>query len=143
MLSVRGFGVCPLMLRASLLVAWARTVVSVLCGIAQQSMSAGAGQGGSATTEVPSKARLRDTMYQLSLCFAWNRGAEQGTTYKALNMFCREPMRLSEDLRDHGPLLAWTGLCEAIVQEELEELLNGVYPAAPKGEVTPTWPNGE
>ena len=52
-------------------------------------------------------------------------------------MFRRELMRLSEDLSDQGPLLAWTRLCEAMVQEGLEELLDGVYPAAPEGEVTP------
>ena len=89
----------------------------MLCGVARRSAYAGAGQGGSATREVPSKARLQDSMYQLSLRFAWKWGVEQGKAYKALDVFRRELMRLSEDLRDQGPLLAWTVLCEAMVQE--------------------------
>ena len=81
--------------------------------------------------------RLRDTMYQLSLRFAGKWGVQQGKAYKALDVFHRELMRLNEVLHDPGPLLARAGLCEAMVHEGLQELLDSVHPAAPEGEVTP------
>ena len=76
-------------------------------------------------------------MYQLSLRFAQKWGVEQGRAYKALDVFRREVFQLSEDLRDDKPLLTWVHLCEAMVMEGLRELLDGVYPAVPEGEVTP------
>ena len=87
--------------------------------------------------ERPSKARFRETMYQLSLPFAQKWGVEQGRAYKALDVFRREVFQLSEDLRDDRPLLTWMHLCEAMVMEGLRELLDGIYPAVPEGEVTP------
>ena len=87
--------------------------------------------------EQPSKARFRETMYQLSLRFAQKWGVEQGRAYKALDVFRREVFRLSEYLRDDKPLLTWMHLCEAMVMEGLRELLDGIYPAVPEGEVTP------
>ena len=87
--------------------------------------------------ERPSKARFRETMYQLSLRFAQKWGVEQGHAYKALDVFRREVFQLSEDLRDDKPLLTWMHLCEAMVMEGLRELLDGIHPAVPEGEVTP------
>ena len=87
--------------------------------------------------ERPSKARFRETMYQLSLRFAQKWGVEQGRAYKALDVFRREVFQLSEDLRDDKPLLTWMHLCEAMVMKGLRELLDGIYPAVPEGEVTP------
>ena len=87
--------------------------------------------------ERPSKARFRETMYQLSLRFAQKWGVEQGRAYKALDVFRREVFQLSEDLRDDKPLLTWMHLCEAMVMEGLRELLDGIYPAVSEGEVTP------
>ena len=87
--------------------------------------------------ERPSKATFRETMYQLSPRFAQKWGVEQGRTYKALDVFRREVFQLSEDLRDDKPLLTWVHLCEAMVMEGLRELLDGIYPAVPEGEVTP------
>ena len=54
-------------------------------------------------------------MCQLSLHFAWKWSVLHGRAYKALSVFCRELMQLSGDLREQGPLLASTGLWEAIV----------------------------
>ena len=79
--------------------------------------------------ERPSKARFRETMYQLSLRFAQKWGVEQGRAYKALDVFRREVFQLSEDLRDDKPLLTWMHLCEAMVTEGPRELLDGIYPA--------------
>ena len=76
----------------------------------------GAGVTSDATVgaERPSKARFRETMYQLSLRFAQKWGVEQGRAYKALDVFRREVFQLSEDLRDDKPLLTWMHPCEAM-----------------------------
>ena len=85
----------------------------------------------------PSKARFRETMYQLSLRFAQKWAVGQGCAYKALDVFRRQVFPLSEDLRHNKALLTWMHLCEATVMEGLRELLDGIYPAVLEGEVTP------
>ena len=49
-------------------------------------------------------------MYQLSLRFTWKWDVEQGRAYKAVDIFRRELLRLTEDLHDPRTLLAWIEL---------------------------------
>ena len=136
-LCIGGFGALLAVLVRLVSRVWWVTVVYTSCVACVCRVGARVTSDATVGAERPSKARFRETMYQLSLRFAQKWGVEQGCAYKALDVFRREVLQLSEDLRDDKPLLTWVHLCEAMVMEGLRELLDGIYPAVPEGEVTP------
>ena len=72
-----------LYLRRLVLLTWEHVVAGVSCVVAWRSEIARVRLLRMGTENLLSKARHTDAMFQLSFCFAWNWGVEQGRAYRA------------------------------------------------------------